>query len=416
MKRLWRLLVALAVCYTIVSVGTADIVVLQPGPDTGKDKGAYDPTNLEPYYNSPYTQYTLVMYSTCDASDANGYLQFNLTGLPTENIISAEIQTYTQVFFNGAGSPWVIDPVIAVREVTSPWDETTLSWNNQPSYNSTILDSHKIETVGGGSSGNPYYEYDGWLSYDINDLYVDWVEGRKPNYGVRFSSEVGQCLNGDLIWYYESSYGSDPLLRPKLVVTYGSNPAISGPTITFESRTTPTGSTVQIPVTLKEVTDTIGNMDLTLQYDPNVLDAREVIKGPLTQSDIFDYNIVPGTIKVSFASTEGFGGDGVIAYVKFNVTGAAGSSSPLKIANVSANNANDLQATTISAKDGLFKVTTTVAGSGDADGDGSYTAVDALAALQMSVGKTAKQSFMDMNQDGDITSLDARMILQLAVK
>jgi hypothetical protein len=157
-------------------------------------------------------------------------------------------------------------------------------------------------------------------------------------------------------------------------------------------------------------------MDLTLQYDPAVLDAREVIKGPLTQSDIFDYNIVSGTIKVSFASTEGFGGNGVIAYVKFNVIGAAGSSSPLKIANVSANNANDLQATTISAKDGLFKVITTATGSGDADGDGTYTAVDALAALQMSVGKIAKQPFMDMNQDGDITSLDARMILQLAVK
>jgi hypothetical protein len=198
----------------------------------------------------------------------------------------------------------------------------------------------------------------------------------------------------------------------------GTNASVpsSGPTITFESRTTPTGSTVQIPIALTGVTDTIGNMDLTLQYDPAVLDAREVINGPLTQSTIFDSNIVAGTIKVSLASTEGFGGDGVIAYVKFNVTGAAGSSSPLQITRVSANNADDLQAITISAKDGMFKVITEAEGSGDADGDGTYSARDALAALQMAVGKTDQQSFMDMNQDGEITSLDARMILQLAVK
>lgn len=190
----------------------------------------------------------------------------------------------------------------------------------------------------------------------------------------------------------------------------------SGPTIAFESRTTPMGSTVQIPITLKGVNDTIGNMDLTLQYDPAVLDAKEVMNGPLTQSAIFDSNVVAGDIKVSLASTEGFSGNGVIAYVKFNVTGAAGSSSALKITSVSANNADDMQPITISAKDGLFKVISATEGSGDADGDGAYSAMDALAALQMSVGKMAKQSFMDMNKDGEITSLDARMILQLAVK
>jgi hypothetical protein len=187
-------------------------------------------------------------------------------------------------------------------------------------------------------------------------------------------------------------------------------------TITFESRTTPMGSTVQIPITLKGVPANIGNMDLTLQYDPAVLAAKEVMNGPLTQNAIFDSNIIAGDIKVSLASNKGFGGDGVIAYVKFNVVGASGSSSPLQISRVSANNADDLKSVTISAKDGLFKVISSAEGSGDADGDGTYSAIDALAALQMSVGKMNKQSFMDMNQDGEVTSLDARLILQLAVK
>jgi hypothetical protein len=176
------------------------------------------------------------------------------------------------------------------------------------------------------------------------------------------------------------------------------------------------GSTVQIPITLKGVPANIGNMDLTLQYDPAVLAAKEVMNGPLTQNAIFDSNIRAGDIKVSLASNKGFGGDGVIAYVKFNVVGASGSSSPLQISRVSANNADDLKSVTISAKDGLFKVISSAEGSGDADGDGTYSAIDALTALQMSVGKMNKQFFMDMNQDGEVTSLDARMILQLAVK
>jgi hypothetical protein len=227
MKRLLRLLTLLVLFSTIVVVCTAatETVVLQPGPDTGKDKGAYD-SDIVPYYTFPYTQFTVLAYTNCNNANANGYLQFDLTGLPTENILNAEIQTYTQVFYNGDGGSWYIDPVIAVREVTSPWDETTLSWDNQPSYDPTILDSHEIDTVGGGSWGNPYYEYYGWLSYDVTDLYSDWVQGIKPNNGVRFSSEVPMCINGDLIWYCESSYESDPSFRPKLVITYETSPAL----------------------------------------------------------------------------------------------------------------------------------------------------------------------------------------------
>jgi hypothetical protein len=38
---------------------------------------------------------------------------------------------------------------------------------------------------------------------------------------------------------------------------------------------------VQIPLTLSGIDDKIGNMDITLSYDPSVLEATEVIKGDL---------------------------------------------------------------------------------------------------------------------------------------
>lgn len=49
------------------------------------------------------------------------------------------------------------------------------------------------------------------------------------------------------------------------------------------------------------------------------------------------------------------------------------------------------------------------------DGDGKLSAVDALCALQMAVGKKTANLSLDINSDGKVTSLDARNILKLAV-
>ncbi len=210
--RLTPLLVLLVLLCSAVSTVSA----VETSVAAAQDGRAYD-SDFLPYHAYPH--YTLLGSSDCNNANGVGYMQFNLTGAPAGNITHAEIRTYTQVFFNGEGGPWTINPTIAVRGVTSEWNTTTLSWANQPSYNATVLDSHTVSTVGGGSWGNAYYEYDGWLSYDITGLYVDWVGGNKSNFGVRFSSETPTCVNGDIIRYYSSNYESDPLLRPHLVVT-----------------------------------------------------------------------------------------------------------------------------------------------------------------------------------------------------
>ncbi|MBE9521565.1 MAG: hypothetical protein IME95_00080, partial [Proteobacteria bacterium] len=43
--------------------------------------------------------------------------------------------------------------------------------------------------------------------------------------------------------------------------------------LTFESRSKPSGSSVQIPLTLNGIEEKIGNMDITLSYDPSILEA-----------------------------------------------------------------------------------------------------------------------------------------------
>ncbi|WP_342305279.1 LamG-like jellyroll fold domain-containing protein [Methanolobus sp. ZRKC5] len=182
----------------------------------------------------------------------------------------------------------------------------------------------------------------------------------------------------------------------------------------FESRDKSSESSVQIPLTLNGIDENIGNMDITLGYDSSVLEATEVIKGGSTTNSLFDYNIVDGTIKISLADKVGFSGDGSIAYVRFDVIGAEGSSSPLVITKLSANRADDLSIINIPTQDGVFSVVSREQSLGDFDGDGIYTSVDALAALQMAVGKIPEDLIMDMNSDGQVSSMDARMILRIA--
>ena len=53
--------------------------------------------------------------------------------------------------------------------------------------------------------------------------------------------------------------------------------------------------------------------------------------------------------------------------------------------------------------------------SGDYDGDGNVTALDALAALRMSIGKLPVRMIMDVDHDGQVTAKDARLIMGMAV-
>jgi hypothetical protein len=202
--------------------------------------------------------------------------------------------------------------------------------------------------------------------------------------------------------------------------------------LTFESRSKPCGSSVQIPLTLNGIEDKIGNIDITLSYDPSVLEATEVIKGDLTTDSLFEYNIMAGTILISLADAEGFSGNGTIAYVTFNVIGAADSTSPLQIAALAANRADDYEALTIPTNDGVFRVESglTVSVSDTTGAKGSTVKVpinlegasevgsmdivlkydaDVLSAVDVEVGELGKNALIAVN-----TAREGEVIIALA--
>jgi hypothetical protein len=179
--------------------------------------------------------------------------------------------------------------------------------------------------------------------YEWNsDLTECFPEKKCPQNSFKFQGEC-YCMHG----YEWNPYRTKCILKefPPKVFTG----------LTFESHSKPCGSSVQIPLTLNGIEDKIGNMDITLRYDSSILEATAVTKGDLTSDSLFEYNIMAGTILISLADAEGFSGNGTIAYVTFDVIGTADSSSPLQIAALTANRAEDYEALTIPKHGGKWR-------------------------------------------------------------
>lgn len=80
-------------------------------------------------------------------------------------------------------------------------------------------------------------------------------------------------------------------------------------------------------------------------------------------------------------------------------------------------NTLEVKAVTVDGKVIEFsKLGTKIAsGKGDCNDDNKLTALDALCALQMAVGKMEEDDILDVDDSGEVSSLDARIILQNAV-
>lgn len=186
----------------------------------------------------------------------------------------------------------------------------------------------------------------------------------------------------------------------------------SSPSVYIEDRTMSNGKAVTIPVMMCNAQD-VANMDMTVTYNTNVLSFTGASKGSLNANTLFESNEPStGTIKISFASSSGYSGSGSIALLTFTVTGSGSGTSPVK---ATVTTASTSAGTTISVPvtPGTFSIGTPIAG--DYDGDNQLTARDALAALQISVGKRTTDTSLDLNGDGTVNSADAREILKKVV-
>jgi hypothetical protein len=186
-----------------------------------------------------------------------------------------------------------------------------------------------------------------------------------------------------------------------------------GTWIVIGSRTGPQGQPARIPVSLCGA-DQLGDLNLTISYDTDVLQATGFQRGAMVTDALFDANLEPpGTIRLGLAHNRGLSADGFLVYLEFDVVGTAGSRTVLRGRVTAATRADDDRREDVREQDGLFAVTS-ARKRGDGDGDERITSLDALMALRMSIGKISVDLVLDVNGDGQVTALDARWILQAA--
>ena len=174
------------------------------------------------------------------------------------------------------------------------------------------------------------------------------------------------------------------------------------------------GQEVVIPIIMCNAHD-VANMDLSVTYDSSVLKFKSAVKGSLNANTLFESNNIGNTVKIAFAGKSGFSGTGSIAVLTFTIIGQKGSSSPITI------QVNEASTTSgapvdVSVQNGQVSVGNNNPNNPGGNPDGRPTSLDALKALQMSVGKLAVDLNYDLTKDGKVTSGDAREILKLVVQ
>ena len=189
-------------------------LVLQPGPDKGKDATIWNNGTL----TDPGNGESLVASIWINAGQPGlkrAYLQFDLSAIPKDvRIITARLSLYynpsdtTEPFDYHSGMKEII-----IQRVTTNWGEHNISWDDQPSTTTDLQ-------VKLPPSTSPTQDY---LDIDVSGLVIDMINPANDNNGflIRMEDEVN-ILSSVL---FASSDHSDSTLHPQLTVRWLINPS-----------------------------------------------------------------------------------------------------------------------------------------------------------------------------------------------
>jgi len=144
-----------------------------------------------------------------------GYFEFDLSTIPAGAIITSAVLS---VYTNTTPEDLTATTQWNLHKVTSSWSESTLTWNNPPTNDSSIITN--LNVVG------KQFQY---YAFTITALVQSWLNGSVSNYGVliKANNEAAGCMN-----YVTSDDNASN--TPKLVVTYYTPKALSEATIKVE--------------------------------------------------------------------------------------------------------------------------------------------------------------------------------------
>jgi hypothetical protein len=155
-----RILITLMAGFSCAAAFGAELV-LQPGAD-GKDAMV---SILEPSTN--FGNYRYLTANFGPATEVRGFADFEgLSAISGATVNSA----YLELWIDTANST---DYDFGIYRVTASWEESSVTWSNQPAFVAEPYAKIKVS----GAAGGPY-------TWDVKTLVQEWAAGTYVNYGL----------------------------------------------------------------------------------------------------------------------------------------------------------------------------------------------------------------------------------------
>jgi hypothetical protein len=173
-------------------------ITIQPDATAGKD------ASVDTYYPTQnYGTDIRLAAGSGSVDTCRAYLQFSLASIPTDvAIVSARLALwYYQTTGSGAAP-------IGAYLVLGAWDESTITWNNQPTFATT---PEYTLTVPATVSND-------WVYWYITNMVKGWWEGSILNYGLMLKDTDESTIEA-----WKSFFSSDRDIaetHPVLIITY----------------------------------------------------------------------------------------------------------------------------------------------------------------------------------------------------
>lgn len=182
---------------------TVVTITLQPGA-VGKDAMVISTNADTPYGGVSVLDFGKYI-SGGSAHYYRSYLQFNLSTVPgNARAVYAYLSLYQNTSGGTAGSN-----TIGLYQVTGDWEESTITWNNQPT-SSTVAEA----------TCTVYPTSNIWRTwYNIGNLVQGWLDGTIINQGMLLKA-TDETLIDLAVGCWSSDYATDTSKRPKLTINY----------------------------------------------------------------------------------------------------------------------------------------------------------------------------------------------------
>ena len=185
-------------------------VIIRPGPDAGKDAMISDLDPDKNFGSWPYFEATFLSESPLTVMRTNrSLIYFNMDAVPKSARIEKVLLTLK--FDKPLGWDSLRYDVIwygaVFQKIMEPWDENTVTWNNQPAtteVNQVYVTPHPELSTN-------------MRTYDVTSLYAATAEMESPDYGFMFRLYPTPQFAG--FRFGSSDFGQD-YMRPELKVYF----------------------------------------------------------------------------------------------------------------------------------------------------------------------------------------------------